>query len=208
MLRRLNSSKLFADSISFDIRRYNIMALTETISIPLGFIAPEFNLLDTISGEMMSLNDNKGECGTVVMFICNHCPYVVHIREKLIELALEFEPQGIQFIAISSNDVINYPDDSPEKMYLLGTEMSFPFPYLFDETQDVAKAYHAACTPDFNLFDSKLKCTYRGRLDDSSPGNGRPITGNDLRIAMKRLIQSEPIADDQIPSMGCNIKWR
>jgi peroxiredoxin len=184
------------------------MSLTETISIPLGFKAPEFNLLDTISGEMLSLNDIKGKHGTVVMFICNHCPYVIHIREKLIELALEYQPQGIQFIAISSNDVINYPDDSPEKMRSLAMEMSFPFPYLFDETQDVAKAYHAACTPDFNLFDSNLKCTYRGRLDDSSPGNGRPVTGKELRAAMDSLLQSEPLVDVQIPSMGCNIKWR
>jgi len=184
------------------------MALTPTLSIPLGFKAPEFNLLDTISGNNYSFQDLKGENGTLVMFICNHCPYVIHIREGLIKLANDYKEKGIGFIAISSNDAVNYPDDSPEKMKELGEAENFPFPYLYDETQEVAKAYDAACTPDFDLFDANDLCVYRGRLDDSRPGKDIPVTGKDMREAIDTILRGDKIPERQMPSMGCNIKWK
>ena len=184
------------------------MALTETISIPLGFQAPNFDLPDSVSGKEMSLTGLKGENGTLVMFICNHCPFVVHIRSKLVELAQIYQKKGIRFIAISSNDVENYPDDAPDKMKALAEEFGFPFPYLYDESQEVAKAYNAACTPDFDLFNSQLECVYRGRLDGSTPGNGIPVTGDDLISAMDALINNESPLLKQLPSVGCNIKWK
>jgi len=184
------------------------MALTPTLNIPLGFKAPEFNLLDTISENNYSFNDLKGEKGTLIMFICNHCPYVIHIREELIRLANDYKDKGIGFIAISSNDAINYPDDAPDKMKFLGEQLNFPFPYLYDETQDVARAYDAVCTPDFDLFDSNDNCVYRGRLDDSRPGKDIPVTGKDMREALDRVLNGEEIPERQMPSMGCNIKWK
>jgi thiol-disulfide isomerase/thioredoxin len=184
------------------------MAATETIQIPLGFQAPEFSLPDTISGKKLSLSELKGEKATVVMFICNHCPYVIHIREVMINIANEYLNKGIKFIAISSNDIVNYPDDAPEKMKQLGMELKFPFPYLYDENQNVAKAYHAACTPDFNVFDANLKCVYRGQMDDSRPKNNIPVTGKDLRNVLNNIIENKPISNFQIPSIGCNIKWK
>ncbi len=184
------------------------MALTETYQLPLGFLAPEFTLLDTISGKYLSLKNLKGEKGTVVMFICNHCPYVKHINSKLVEVARNYIPQGISFIAISSNDIERYPEDSPENMKRVAETLGYPFPYLYDENQEVARAYHAACTPDFNLFDSDLKCVYRGRFCPSTPGNGVPVTGSDLIRAMDALINNIPIDDIQFPSMGCSIKWK
>lgn len=184
------------------------MALTETISIPLGFQAPNFDLPDSVSGKEMSLTSLKGENGTLVMFICNHCPFVLHIRSKLVELAQIYQKKGIRFIAISSNDVENYPDDAPDKMKALAEEFGFPFPYLYDESQEVAKAYNAACTPDFGLFNSELECVYRGRLDGSTPGNGIPVTGDDMVRAMDALLQGKSPLDEQLPSLGCNIKWK
>src|SRR5690554_1983333 len=157
------------------------MALTKTKPLELGFSAPQFKLKDTISGKIMGLEDIRGEKATLVMFICNHCPYVIHVRPELIRLANDFKGRGVGFIAISSNDAERYPEDSPEKMGELGRELQFPFPYLYDETQEVAKAYDAVCTPDFALFDSKLKCVYRGRLDGSRPGNDVPVSGADIR---------------------------
>ncbi len=184
------------------------MALTPTLNIPLGFKAPEFNLLDTISGNNYSFQDLKGEKGTLVMFICNHCPYVIHIREELVRLANDYKDKGIGFIAISSNDAVNYPDDAPDKMKLLGEQLNFPFPYLYDETQDVARAYDAVCTPDFDLFDSNDNCVYRGRLDDSRPGKDIPVTGKDMREALDSVLNGKDIPERQMPSMGCNIKWK
>lgn len=184
------------------------MAATETIQIPLGFIAPDFNLLDTVSGKKISFKDIRGNKGTVVMFICNHCPYVIHVREEILRIAKEYMPKGIGFVAISSNDVTKYPEDSPEKMKLLAKELHFPFPYLYDETQEVAKVYFAACTPDFNVFDAADKCVYRGQLDDSRPKNDNPVTGKDLRYALDCLISGNPLPEKQIPSIGCNIKWK
>lgn len=184
------------------------MALTETISIPLGFTAPWFRLPDVVTGDMVSLDELRGINGTVVMFICNHCPYVIHIREKLVKVAQEYMRNGIAFIAISSNDVQRYPDDAPGNMTKLANDLRFPFPYLYDETQEVAKVYHAACTPDFNVFDKDMKCVYRGRFDDSTPGNGKPVTGSDLKKCLHALLTHAPLVEPQYPSMGCNIKWK
>ncbi len=184
------------------------MAMTPTTQIPLGFRAPEFQLPDTISGNTLSYADIQGELGTVVMFICNHCPFVVHVREQLVQLSNEYQKKGFGFVAISSNDVENYPDDSPEKMQSLAMQFHFPFPYLYDETQAVAKAYDAACTPDFSVFNRESKCVYRGQLDDSRPGNNLPVTGNSLREVLDLLANNKEVNVEQKPSVGCNIKWK
>lgn len=184
------------------------MAATETLQIPLGFIAPAFNLPDTVSGKNFSFADLKGEKGTVVMFICNHCPYVIHIKDELTRLGNDYISKGINFIAISSNDVEKYPADSPELMKVFAQENQFPFPYLYDESQEVAKAYFAACTPDFSVFDADNKCVYRGQLDSSRPKNDHPVTGKDMREALDKLLNGEEISSMQIPSIGCNIKWK
>lgn len=183
------------------------MAATETTQIDLGFTAPDFVLPDTVSGKSVSLAELKGERATVVMFICNHCPFVVHVNDELVRLANDYIPRGVSFIAISSNDVENYPDDSPELMKETAERLGYPFPYLYDETQEVARAYHAACTPDLSIFDSELKCVYRGQLDDSRPGRGTP-DGRDIRAALDNILAGKPVNPDQKPSIGCNIKWK
>lgn len=179
--------------------------------LPLGTKAPPFTLLDTISGNQVSLQQlvQPGSKGTVIMFICNHCPYVIHLREALVKFARREQEKGVNFIAISSNDVVNYPDDSPAKMKEMAETFHFSFPYLYDETQEVAKAYQAACTPDFYLFDQSLKLVYRGQFDDSRPGSDTPVTGQDLKRAIDALLSGGPLPKDeeQKPSMGCNIKW-
>ena len=184
------------------------MSLTETVTIPLGFIAPAFELLNVKTGEMESFQDHRGSKATVVMFICNHCPFVVHVREKLVALANHFMPLGVGFIAISSNDIVTYPADSPELMRELAEQMNFPFPYFYDESQEVAKAYSAVCTPDIAVFNENDECVYRGRLDDSTPGNGKPVTGADLTKCLETLLRGGEISSAQYPSMGCNIKWK
>ena len=184
------------------------MAKTESTMMPLGTKAPAFSIPDTISGQTMSYSNIKGEKGTVVMFICNHCPYVIHVQEKVVELAKEYLAKGIGFVAISSNDVENYPDDSPKLMKKHAEKYGFSFPYLYDESQDVANAYQAACTPDFYAFDQNDKCVYRGRLDGATPGNNVPITGDDLDLALNNLVEGLPIDTAQHPSLGCNIKWK
>ena len=183
------------------------MAQTASTMLPLGTRAPSFNLPDTVSGKHVSLESAKGEKGTVVLFICNHCPYVKHINAELARTAREYQARGIAFVAISANDVANYPDDSPDKMKATAKEQGYTFPYLYDETQAVAKAYQAACTPDLFLFDAKLACVYRGQFDDTRPGKGTP-TGRDLRGAMDALLAGKAIGADQKPSVGCNIKWK
>ncbi len=183
------------------------MAATETIQIPLGYGAPDFTLLDTISGKELSIQELKGENATVVMFICNHCPYVKHINTELVRLANDY-PKGISFIAINSNDVKNYPEDSPENMKKMAAELGYPFPYLYDETQDVARSYFAACTPDLSVFDKDLKCVYRGQFDDSRPGNDIPPSGKDIRGTLDNILAGEPVSENQKPSIGCNIKWK
>ena len=169
---------------------------------------PDFELLDTVSQQTLSLNEIKSDKGTVIVFMCNHCPFVKHILPKLIEVAHTYQQQGLQFIAINSNDVEHYQDDSPENMHMLAQQLKFPFPYLFDESQEIAQAYQAACTPDFYLFDKDLKCVYRGRFDGATPGNNVPIDGKDLCTAMDNLLEGKSISDQQHASMGCNIKWK
>lgn len=176
--------------------------------IPLGTIAPDFRLYDTTTGQFLALNDLKSTIGTVVMFLCNHCPYVKHVQSKLVEIAKEYQAKGMQFIAISANDEVTYPEDGPMQMRAEAEKHHYSFPYLFDETQEVAKAYHAACTPDFYVFDGGLRCIYRGRFDDSTPKNSQPVTGNELRAALDNLLSGKPIVQDQKPSIGCNIKWK
>lgn len=184
------------------------MARTPTISIPLGYKAPDFHLPDVVSGKDKSWVDVKGQKATVVLFICNHCPFVIHVLDELIRSGNDYGPKGIGFVAISSNDVEHYPDDSPERMKQLALNKSFPFPYLYDASQDVAKAYTAACTPDISVFDQNDRCVYRGQLDDSRPGNDRPVTGNDLRTVLDLLLEGKEVPTQQIPSLGCNIKWK
>jgi len=185
------------------------MAATASNMMPLGTVAPDFTLLDTISGEKLSLSSLQGNKGTVVMFICNHCPYVIHIKDQLIDIAKLYAEQGISIIAISANDIENYPQDAPDKMQALMAEWRSPFAaYCYDETQEVAKAYLAACTPDIYLFDKGLTCVYRGRLDASTPKNDIPLTGEDLRQALDALLMGKPVIEEQIPSIGCNIKWK
>jgi peroxiredoxin len=183
------------------------MAVTPSTMLPLGTRAPEFSLPDTVSGKTFSLDALKGATGTVVMFICNHCPYVKHVNSGLVKAAKDYQPKGIGFIAISSNDIANYPEDAPDKMKAAARQLGYPFPYLYDESQAVAKAYQAACTPDLYLFDAKLACVYRGQFDDSRPGKGEP-NGRDLRAAMDALLAGKPVSPEQKPSVGCNIKWK
>ncbi len=184
------------------------MAETPSSMIPLGTKAPSFTLLDTVTNRHLSLNELASPAATVIMFICNHCPYVKLIQNKLVETALKYQANNVQFIAISSNDVKNYPGDSPEKMHEEAINHHYPFPYLYDETQEVAKAYKAACTPDLYIFDSSLACVYRGRFDEATPGNGKPVTGSDLTDALNQLLAGQPVNQDQKPSVGCNIKWK
>jgi thiol-disulfide isomerase/thioredoxin len=184
------------------------MALTESKMIDLGTKAPNFILFDTISGSELSWLDIKGEKGTVVMFLCNHCPYVIHINGELVNIAQEYMAKGIGFVAINSNDVINYPDDAPDKMKIVAKVLKYPFPYLYDESQDIAKAYDAACTPDLYLFDDNDLLYYRGRLDESRPGNDKPLNGKDLKLALELLLRGELPLKKQYPGAGCNIKWK
>jgi len=175
--------------------------------LPLGTTAPDFEL-PNVDGRLVGLAEAAGPRGTVVMFICNHCPFVKHVADQLAALARDYLSHGIGFVAISSNNIAAHPADSPEQMVREAEERGYPFPYLYDETQDVAKDYHAACTPDFYLFDAEKKLTYRGQLDSSRPGNGIPVTGSDLRGAIDALISGRPSVVDQKPSIGCNIKWK
>jgi thiol-disulfide isomerase/thioredoxin len=184
------------------------MSQTPSNMMPLGTTAPDFTLTNTVTGEMVTLQGLKSDIATVIMFICNHCPFVKHLQDELIRLANDYQPKGISFIAINANDTVNYPDDSPDKMKEVALKLGYSFPYLFDETQEVAKAYQAACTPDFYIFDKALKCVYRGQLDDARPGNNTPVTGKEFRAALDAVLAGQPINPDQKPSIGCNIKWK
>lgn len=184
------------------------MARTPSNMLPLGTKAPNFSLLNVNDSMILKLDDFDSYKGYLMMFICNHCPYVKHVEEELVNLGTYCKEIGVQVFAISSNDVEQYPEDGPDKMKELSQEKSFPFPYLYDETQDVAKAYQAACTPDFYLFNSKKELVYRGQLDESRPGNNIPVSGHDLRSAINNLINNSPIDEKQYPSLGCNIKWK
>lgn len=184
------------------------MALTPSNMMPLGTKAPDFNLVNTKDDHLVHLDDAKGSHGTLIMFICNHCPFVKHINKQLSQLAKDYVQKGINCIAISSNDVENYPDDAPPLMKENAEFHDFIFPYLYDQSQAVARAYDAACTPDFYLFDNDLSLVYRGQLDNSRPGNGLPVTGADIRQAIDQLLSGANISEAQKPSIGCNIKWK
>ena len=184
------------------------MALTPSNMLPLGTVAPAFSLPDAVSGKTLTLDELKGEKATVIMFICNHCPFVKHVNSALTKLANDYLNKSISFIAISANDIAEYPEDAPDKMQQEALLHQYPFPYLYDASQDVAKAYMAACTPDFYVFDQNLKCIYRGQLDSSRPGNNIPVTGKDMRAALDNHLAGLPILADQRPSQGCNIKWK
>jgi len=185
------------------------MAITLSRMIPLGTIAPDFDLPNMVTGQFLSLQSLKSPTGTVIMFLCNHCPFVKHLLPEIIKLAHDYEKKGIVFVGISSNDAIAYPEDAPHKMTEVAKAHKFPFPYLFDESQEVAKAYHAECTPDFFVFDGTLKCVYRGQFDESRPSTDlSTLTGKDLRAALECLLNEIPIDSNQKPSMGCDIKWK
>lgn len=184
------------------------MALTFSNMLPLGTIAPDFKLPDAMSGKLLSLQQLKSDKATVIMFICNHCPFVQHIQTQLSQVAKEYQKKGCAFIAISANEIENYPEDAPSEMKKVAEMQHYTFPYLYDETQMVAKAYHAACTPDFYIFDKNLHCVYRGQFDDSRPGSKIPVTGASLTHALDNLLAGKPIDENQKPSVGCNIKWK
>ena len=184
------------------------MAFTESNMMTLGTKAPDFTLWNPINETKVSLEEVRGIRGTCILFICNHCPYVIHVNSELVKIAKDFMSKGIGFVAINSNDVENYPEDAPDKMSIVAKVLQYPFPYLFDESQEVAKAYEAACTPDIYLFDGNLELYYRGRLDDSRPKNDLPLTGKDLRNALDQLLAGNPAPENQYPSGGCNIKWK
>ncbi len=181
---------------------------TPSAMLPLGTPAPDFQLPDTVSGRTLSLAQVRGAKATVVMFTCNHCPYVKHVEGEMVRLAVDYQSRGVGFVAISSNDVSRYPEDGPVEMAKVARQQGYTFPYLYDESQDVARAYSAACTPDFYVFDAQLCCVYRGRLDDSTPGNGKPLSGADLRAALDAVLGKGVISMNQFPSYGCSIKFR
>jgi thiol-disulfide isomerase/thioredoxin len=184
------------------------MARTYSEMIALGTKVPAFKLPDTVSGKEISYQTIKGSKGTLIMFICNHCPFVVHVNDELVKLANDYKNKGIGFLAISANDVVKHPDDAPDKMKAVAAELNYPFPYCYDETQETAKAFNAACTPDFFIYNDKDELVYRGQLDDSRPGNEIPVTGFDIRSAFDNLLHDQPLSTDQRPSIGCNIKWK
>lgn len=183
------------------------MVKTASTMLPLGTRAPDFSLIN-VDGRTMQRSDFESAPALLVAFWCNHCPFVKHIVGAFVELAREFQGKGVAIVAINSNDASKYPDDSPERMVHEAEERGFSFPYLFDEEQEVAKAYRAACTPDFFLFDQQQRLVYRGQFDSSRPGNGQPVTGQDLRAALNAVLASQPIPEPQRPSIGCNIKWK
>ena len=184
------------------------MALTPSNMLALGTKAPYFELPDSISAKILTINDFTSETATVLMFICNHCPYVIHVNPEIVRIAQDYQPRGIQFVAISSNDIEGHPEDAPDKMKALALAEGFTFPYLYDETQAVAKVYDAACTPDFYIFDHEMRLVYRGRIDNSRPNSGIPLSGKDIRTALDNLLEKKPLSPVQFPSMGCNIKWK
>ena len=184
------------------------MARTESAMLALGTSAPDFALADVVTGNQVTAQTAADAKGLLVMFICRHCPFVKHLETALAQLGRDYAGKGVGIAAISSNDAENYPDDAPRSLAEQARRLGFTFPYLYDETQDIARAYDATCTPDFFLFDGGLKLVYRGQFDDSRPGNGLPVTGKDLRAAMDALLAGKPISSDQRPSIGCNIKWK
>jgi len=184
------------------------MVKTVSTMLPLGTAAPDFQLPDVVSGKTISLDSFADSQALLVMFICQHCPFVIHVREELAKIGQDYQDRSLGIVAISANDVANYPNDSPEKLKQMAQEFEFNFPVCYDESQEVSKFYTAACTPDFFLFDGDNKLVYRGQLDDSRPGNGFPVTGEDMRQAIDFTLKGEEIDFAQKPSIGCNIKWK
>jgi peroxiredoxin len=184
------------------------MALTPSTMLPLGTAAPDFSLKDTVGGKMLTLASVSGKKALLVMFICNHCPYVKHLKPALAQLGKDYAGKDVAIVGISPNDPVSHPEDAPAKLAADAKASDYTFPVLFDETQKVAQAYKAACTPDFFVFDAARKLAYRGQFDDSRPGNGKPVTGADLRAALDAVLGGKPAASKQQPSIGCNIKWR
>jgi peroxiredoxin len=184
------------------------MALTESTMLELGTIAPDFSLTDVVSGKTVRRDDFRGRKALLVAFICAHCPYVKHLEKGLARLAEELQDEPVGIVAISSNDISYQPEDSPDKLKAQAQACGFNFPYLYDESQAVARAYNSACTPDFFLFDEEFHLVYRGQFDSSRPGNGIPVTGEDLQFSIHQLLAGKPIPKDQLPSIGCNIKWK
>ena len=184
------------------------MALTASTMLPLGTQAPDFHLPDVVSGKSISLATFADKKALLVMFICEHCPFVKHIKAELAQLGKDYIPNNLAIVAISSNDINKYPADAPESLKEMAIELGFNFPLCYDETQETAKAYTAACTPDFFIFDAERKLVYRGQLDDSRPSNGKPVTGADLRAAIEGVLAGKPVVGEQKPSIGCNIKWK
>ncbi|RMH31598.1 MAG: thioredoxin family protein [Nitrospirae bacterium] len=184
------------------------MALTTSTMLSLGTPLPDFQLPDVVSGKIISPETFRDKKALLVMFICRHCPYVVHVREELAKLGRDYIDRGVGIVAISSNDAAQYPDDAPDKLKEMAEQLGFVFPLCYDESQEVAKRFTAACTPDFFLFDQNRRLVYRGQLDDSRPGNNIPVTGKDLRAAIEAVLAGQPVSPDQKPSAGCNIKWK
>ena len=184
------------------------MVATPSTMLALGTPAPDFHLPDVVSGRTISLATFKGKRGLLVMFLSRHCPYVQHVQSQLAQIGKDYGEQGIGILAISANDIVNYPDDAPARLKEMAIQNGFAFPFCYDESQEAARAYSAACTPDFFLFDEKRRLVYRGQLDDSRPGNDKPVTGRDLRGALNALVSGKPVPRDQKPSLGCNIKWK
>jgi thiol-disulfide isomerase/thioredoxin len=184
------------------------MARTPSTMLALGTPAPVFRLQDPAAGRPVSLDEFADKPALLVVFMCNHCPYVKHIQEALARFAAEYQSKGLAVVGINSNDVANYPDDAPEKMVTTAKSVGYTFPYLYDETQEVAKAYKAACTPDFFLFDADRRLVYRGQFDDSRPGNDIPVTGKDMRAAVDAVLAGKAVDESQKASLGCNIKWK
>ncbi len=180
----------------------------ESVMLPLGTSAPAFSLRDVVSGRAYSLNSFAGKTALLVIFLCRHCPYVQHVQDELTRIGQDYAESGLGIMGISSNDPAHYPEDAPDRLKELALRLGWRFPLCFDETQDVAKAYHAACTPDFYLFDAQRRLVYRGQLDDSRPGNNKPVTGRDLRAAIDAVLAGKPVEGTQHPSIGCSIKWK
>jgi peroxiredoxin len=184
------------------------MVLTPSTEPSLGTVAPDFRLPDVVSGRSVTRDEAVGRQGLLVLFICAHCPFVKHVEEELARIGRDYAGRGIGIVAISANDAVNYPEDAPASLKQQAVAKGFAFPYLYDEPQDVARAYGAVCTPDVFLYDRDLHLVYRGQIDDSRPSNGKPVTGRDLRAAMNLLIEGKPVPVDQRPSVGCSIKWK
>lgn len=182
--------------------------MVESTMLPLGTLAPDFSLPDVVSGEVISLETFAGDSALLVIFLCQHCPFVKHVQKTLARLGQDYIPKGVGIVAISANDVATHPQDSPENLKEMAKSLKFNFPLCYDESQETAKQYTAACTPDFFVFDSEVKLAYRGQLDDSRPSNSVPVTGKDLRAALDAILAGKPVNSEQKPSVGCNIKWR